>query len=171
MAMFQQLFPDQRKRETSYPLVVAAYLRLGRRLHRVNSGVNPRSLFPLRKNRCHCVTVCVIAVARFGLKLGSPEYEVVIVWVPTLRPEVVRVAMPPLSGTVPRSLLPVLNVMVPVGVPELKTVADTVAVNVTGLSGPTVVDEDLRETANQATLTGLDAITFSVGWSDAGGVT
>lgn len=54
-----------------------------------------------------------------------------MVWLPTLRLEVVKVATPPPSGAVPIGLPPSTKVTVPVGVPGAGGTADTVAVKVT----------------------------------------
>ena len=64
------------------------------------------------------------------LKLASPLYEVVIVWLPTVSVEVVKVATPPPRGAVPIVLPASRKVTVPVGVPGAAT-AETVAVKVT----------------------------------------
>jgi hypothetical protein len=65
------------------------------------------------------------------LKLLSPAYETVIVWLPTVRDELAKVALPELKLDVPSVATPSKNVTVPVGVPEPGATALTVAVKVT----------------------------------------
>src|SRR5207247_821350 len=66
-----------------------------------------------------------------ALKLPSPEYDTVMVCVPTDKPDVRKLAVPPDSVRLPMLTPPSLNVTVPVGVPTPGDTADTVAVKVT----------------------------------------
>jgi hypothetical protein len=76
------------------------------------------------------VTVSLV-LPELPLKLLSPLYVAVIVWVATLS-ALVTLALPPLSGAVPRSVFVVVSTKstVPVGVAEPLPL--TVAVKVTG---------------------------------------
>jgi hypothetical protein len=66
------------------------------------------------------------------LKLVLALYDVVMVWLPTVKAEVVKLATPPLKVTVPIELPPSRKVTVPPGVPAPGDAAETVAVKVTG---------------------------------------
>jgi len=67
-----------------------------------------------------------------AVKLPSPLYVAVMVWLPTERAEVLNVAFPLICRVpLPSVVDPSLNVTVPVGVPEPGAVAVTVAVSVT----------------------------------------
>ena len=65
------------------------------------------------------------------MKLTSPPYTAVMLWLPAVSAEVVKVATPPLSVPGPSVLAPSLKVTVPVGVPAPGGTAVTVAVKVT----------------------------------------
>ena len=65
------------------------------------------------------------------VKLASPPYTAVMLWVPMASAEVVYVAILLLKVPVPREVLPFLKVTVPVGVPAPGEAAATVAVKVT----------------------------------------
>ena len=53
-------------------------------------------------------------------KLKSPGYVTVMMWVPTVRLEVVKVAeAPALRATVPSAFVPSMKVTVPVGILQL----------------------------------------------------
>jgi len=77
------------------------------------------------------LTVWVMAVEVLPLKLLSPPYVTVIVWLPTESNEVANVALPALKLAVPNVAAPSRNVTVPVGVPVAGATALTVAVKVT----------------------------------------
>ena len=70
-------------------------------------------------------TVCVTALLVLPVKLLSPAYTAVMLWLPAVRAAVLNVAVVPLIVPVPSVVLPSLNVTVPVA-PLV-----TVAVNVT----------------------------------------
>ena len=65
------------------------------------------------------------------MKLVSPRYTAVMVWLATVREEVAKVAMPPLRVPEPMGVPPSRNWTVPVGVPAPGATALTVAVKVT----------------------------------------
>src|SRR5574338_1098010 len=74
-------------------------------------------------------TVCVIAELALELKLESPEYVAVILWVPAPSVDVESVAVLAAKVPVPRIVAPSKNVTVPVLVPDAGDTGDTVAVN------------------------------------------
>jgi hypothetical protein len=77
-------------------------------------------------------TLWRIALDVLVLKLVSPEYDAVIVWIATERADVVRVAAPPPdSAPLPMLTPPSRKVTVPVGVPEPGDLTPTSAVKVT----------------------------------------
>src|SRR5579859_8064069 len=65
------------------------------------------------------------------VKLASPPYTAVILWLPAANPLVEKLATPALSVPVPSVLVLSLKVTVPVGVPAPGGTAVTVAVNIT----------------------------------------
>ena len=65
------------------------------------------------------------------MKLVSPLYVAIILWLPTVNADVLNVVWPELRVPVPNMAVPSLNVTVPVGVPEPGVTAETVAANVT----------------------------------------
>ena len=78
------------------------------------------------------LTPCDIEADVEALKLPSPLYSAVIVWLPTESDDVLTLAVPPLSATaVPIGDPLSLNCTVPVGVLPPRAAAVTVAVNVT----------------------------------------
>ncbi len=72
-----------------------------------------------------------LLLSLLAMKFVSPGYDAVIVWLPTLRVEVVNVATPLVKAPVPRVVLPSTKVTVPVGTPAPGETAATVAVKVT----------------------------------------
>ena len=79
------------------------------------------------------VTTCGLPVSDplLLLKLLSPLYVAVMVWLPTASVEAETVTTPPLSVPVPIVLPPSRNVTVPVAVPDPGPTGATVAVKVT----------------------------------------
>ena len=65
------------------------------------------------------------------IKLESPAYSAVMLWLPADNAAVANVALPELSVPVPNVVVPSLNVTVPDGVPEPGATAEAVAVNTT----------------------------------------
>ena len=66
------------------------------------------------------------------LKLSSPPYSAVMVWMPTVRLSVLMVACPePSRVLIPSIVAPSMKVTFPVGVPAPGGTAETVAVKVT----------------------------------------
>jgi hypothetical protein len=62
------------------------------------------------------------------VKLLSPAYAAVMLWLPTTKEDVLRVAAPELIVAVPSVVAPSLNVTVPVGVSAEGAAGLTVAV-------------------------------------------
>src|SRR5262245_60771383 len=80
-------------------------------------------------------TTCVKAGEVLAVKLASPAYRAVTLWLPTPSVLVVNVAVPvPSRAALPRGVMPSWKVTVPVGVPEPGSATVTVAVKVTGWS-------------------------------------
>jgi hypothetical protein len=63
--------------------------------------------------------------------LASPEYEAVILWLPTVRVDVAKAACPFDRGWAPMVVGPSRKVIVPLGIPAVDGEARTLAVNVT----------------------------------------
>ena len=59
-----------------------------------------------------------LLLSLLAMNFVSPGYDAVIVWLPTLRVEVVNVATPLVKAPVPRVVLPSTKVTVPVGTPS-----------------------------------------------------
>ena len=76
------------------------------------------------------LTTCVKLVEVLVLKLPSPPYTALMMWLETDSDEIANVARPELSAPVPKVVAPSLNVTVPVGVTKPDTCV-TAAVNVT----------------------------------------
>ena len=77
-----------------------------------------------------------------ALKLVSPLYFALMLWLPGVSPEAVNCAEPLVIVLMPKVVVPSRNVTVPVGVPVYA--ACTVAVSVADC--PKVVEEALSET-------------------------
>jgi hypothetical protein len=73
------------------------------------------------------LTISVV-FAELELKLLSPLYSAVMVWVPTVSDDMLKLALPLLRETVLRMVEPSLKLTVPVGVPAPGALAVTLAV-------------------------------------------
>src|SRR5205814_562825 len=87
------------------------------------------------------------------MKLTSPAYTAVMLWLPTDKVEVVKTASPPLSVPVPSVVAPSLNVTVPVAVPEPGRFAATAAVKMTAWPGVAGFTDEVRVTVVVSWLT------------------
>jgi len=92
-----------------------------------------------------------------AVKLPSPLYVAVMVWLPTERAEVLNVVFPLLCRVpLPSVVDPSLNVTVPVGVPEPGAAAVTVAVNVTDCPKTDGLTDEVRGVVVEAWVTESD---------------
>lgn len=91
-------------------------------------------------------TTSIRALDVTALKLASPEYEAVMLWLPTASVVLVNVVCPFVRVPVPRVVVPSRNVTVPVGVPVAGMTAATVAVNVTDVPSPAGLRDDVSVT-------------------------
>ena len=99
-------------------------------------------------------TCCTKTAELLVIKLPSPLYVAVMLWLPFLSDEVVKTAWRLLlSVAVPRMVLPSLKVTVPVGVPEPGALALTVAVKVTACPSADGLSEEVRVVAVASLLT------------------
>ncbi len=89
--------------------------------------------------------ISVSATDVLPAKLASPPYTAVIECDPAVREVVAKMAMLEVfSVPVPNVVEPSLNVTMPVGVPVLPAILNTVAVNVTDCPRIAGLDEDVR---------------------------
>src|SRR5215472_8610930 len=101
---------------------------------------------PMLNDEIACPRAALVA----GAKLASPEYCAVMVWLPTVRAEVVYVAMPVATVPEPSWVVPSQKVTVPVGVPAGEL---TAAVKVTAWPVPAGFCDDVTATVGVAGLT------------------
>ena len=102
------------------------------------------------------LTVCVkgLLLLSLAVKFVSPGYDAVIVWLPTLRAEVVKVATPlAFTVPVPRVAVPSMKLTVPVGTPEPGATGATVAVKVTDCPKAVAFEDELSVVVVLAWLT------------------